>query len=43
MENKDYRVNLETSESKGKTFWRNFGIAALSVLMAALTVLVINL
>lgn len=43
MENKDYRVNYETSENKSKNFWRNFGIGALSVFLAVLTVLVINL
>lgn len=43
MENKVVRVNYESNENKAKTFWRNVGIGVLSVLIAALTVLVISL
>ena len=43
MENKEFRANYESSENKNKTVWRNIGIGALSVFMALLTVLVINI
>ncbi len=44
MDNKDYRSEqFETNENKAKTVWRNIGIGALSVFVAVLTVVVINL
>lgn len=44
MENNDYRNNgIEQNESKAKVVWRNIGIGALSVFLAVLTVVVINL
>ena len=43
MENKEFRANYETNENKAKTVWRNIGIGVLAVVLAALTVLVINL
>lgn len=42
MDNKDYR-GFEPVENKTKTVWRNIGIGALSVFVAVLTVVVINL
>ena len=43
MDNKDYRSNYEANENKAKTVWRNIGIAVLSLFVAVLTVVVINL
>lgn len=44
MDNKDYStVRYETNESKAKTVWRNIGIGVLSLFVAVLTVVVINL
>lgn len=45
MDNKDYRNNnqYETNESKAKTIWRNIGIGVLSLFVALLTVVVINI
>ena len=43
MENKEFRANYESSENKSKIVWRNIGIGVLSVLVAVLTVLVINI
>ncbi len=42
MDNK-YVSNNENTESKAKKFWKGFGITVLSVVLAALTILVINL
>ncbi len=42
MENK-YVSNNKNTESKAKRFWKGFGIVALSLVLAVLTITVINL
>lgn len=43
MENKNFNVQFESNENKAKSVWRNIGIAALSFLVAVVTVIVINI
>lgn len=45
MDNNNLQVKVETSEvkSKSKLFWRTVGCIALAVVLACLTVFVLNL